>query len=530
MNTDRSAFNVIEEPIMRVELTSGARKRLTLPQVFAALVADRVETWPALRPHQAPAWHAFLVQIAAMGLEALGRTEPPGDDEAGWSEVLRALTSDWPADEPWCLVTPPRCPALLQAPVPETAIRKYEKEFKNRVLAPDALDMLATAKNHDLKAERMRHAAPEDWLFALVSLQTQEGVMGRGNYGIARMNSGYGNRSYFSFRPAEASVGTAFRRDLVAVACTQNALWNAAQTRGLGTDEAITLLWTVPWDGQESMPLSRLHPLFVEICRRVRIGRREENLFARIANSDHSRVDAKHLHGDLADPWTPVERSESPKALSITAEGLSYRRMNELLFGSIRRSWRLPLLARSRGREGASALQIVGTGIARGQGKTDGFHRRVVDIPAKAVSLMESRDESTAARAQERVRQAGEVQGKCLRAALIVLVQKGPAEPEWKKPTNASLTKPWIDRFDTQVDRVFFPELWHSLDMNDDDASHAWSQTLASLARETLEAASEAAPRAVDRRIMAHARARNLLESTLRRHLPSLHRAEETMG
>ena len=39
---------------------------------------------------------------------------------------------------------------------------------------------------------------------------------------------------------------------------------------------------------------------------------------------------------------------------------------------------------------------------------------------------MESGDESTAARAQERVRQAGEVQGKCLRAALIVLVQKGP--------------------------------------------------------------------------------------------------------
>lgn len=37
--------------------------------------------------------------------------------------------------------------------------------------------------------------------------------------------------------------------------------------RGLGTDEAIALLWTVPWDGQESMPLSRVHPLFVEICR-----------------------------------------------------------------------------------------------------------------------------------------------------------------------------------------------------------------------------------------------------------------------
>ena len=72
------AFNVIEEPIIRVELTSGVRERSTLPQVFAALLADRVETWPALRPHQASAWHTFLVQIAAMGLEALGRTEPPG--------------------------------------------------------------------------------------------------------------------------------------------------------------------------------------------------------------------------------------------------------------------------------------------------------------------------------------------------------------------------------------------------------------------------------------------------------------------
>ena len=194
MNTDCRAFNVMEEPIIRVELTSRVMERSTLPQVFAALLADRVETWPALRPHQAPAWHAFLVQIAAMGLEALGWTEPPGDDEAGWSEVLRALTPDWPADDPWCLVTPPRCPALLQAPVPETVLRTYEKEYKHLVLAPDALDMLATAKNHDLKAERMRHAAPEDWLFALVSLQTQEGVMGRGNYGIARMNSGWGKR------------------------------------------------------------------------------------------------------------------------------------------------------------------------------------------------------------------------------------------------------------------------------------------------------------------------------------------------
>ena len=523
------AFNVIDEPIIRVELASGATERLTLPQVFAALVVDRVETWPALRPHQAPAWHAFLVQIAAMGLEAVDSTEPPGDDDVAWADVLRALTPKWPNDEPWCLVTPPACPALLQAPVAETALAKYDREFKNHVRAPDALDMLVTTKNHDLKAERMEDAAPDDWLFALVSLQTQGGYTGPRLYGIARMNSGYGNRSYLSFRSADASVGTAFRRDLVAVASSQNALWDAATTRGLGTDEAIALLWTVPWDGEVAMPLSRLHPLFVEICRRVRLEYGDEKLSARTASSKERRVDADALKGDLADPWTPVERSDSPKALSIAAEGLSYRRMSELLFGSDKRSWRLPFLAKPHGRESASASQIVAAGIARGQGKTEGFHRRVVDIPRRAVSLMETGDETIAARGQERVRQAGEVQGKCLRPALIVLVQKGPANVEWTKPTNTSLTKPWIEHFEAQVDSVFFPALWQSLDMTDDDASHSWSRTLANLARRTLEAAAEAAPRADDRRIIAQARARNLLEGALRQHLPNLDRAQERM-
>ena len=70
MNTDRRAFNVIEEPIIRVELTSGATERSTLPQVFAALLADRVETWPALRPHQAPSGWASILPVWTQRTEA----------------------------------------------------------------------------------------------------------------------------------------------------------------------------------------------------------------------------------------------------------------------------------------------------------------------------------------------------------------------------------------------------------------------------------------------------------------------------
>ena len=515
-----SRFNAIVEPLIRVTFTDGAHTKMTLPQVCAALIVDRVETFPALRPHQTPAWHAFLVQIAAMGLEALGTTELPGEDEGDWVRLLRSLTPDWPDDEPWCLVSPATSPALLQAPVPEADASRYDQVFSKTVRAADALDMLATAKNHDLKSARMRRAGADDWLFALVSLQTQEGVMGRGNYGVARMNGGYGNRSYVALRPSAASTpGTAFRHDLQALSAGANTLWNDAEPLGFATEGALPLLWTAPWNGEDSLPLSRLHPLFVEICRRARLEFHDGILSARLANTTAARVEAKEHKGNLADPWTPVERTET-KALSLTGEGFSYRKMNELLFGSDKRSWQLPLLARVRG--SASAAQFVAEGIARGQGKTEGFHRRSVPVPDAAVRLLETNPDMLSGRARERVRAAATVQGKCLYPALVILVQKGPDQAAWDKPSNGDLTAPWTRRFDSTVDRIFFTELWESLDRDDEAAALSWAQALADLARDALNAASEAAPRGDERRIMASARAHNLLEGAMRRHFPDM--------
>ena len=523
-------YNLIEEPIIRVARASGLQETLTLPLVYVGLAADQIAYYPALRPHQVFAWHTFLVQVAAMGLEALEWDEPPGDDETAWTEVLRTLTPDWPNDEPWSLVTPPEHPALLQPPIPKADLPQYEKEFKNEIGTPDALDMLVTAKNHDLKGSRMTHSPPDDWLFALVSLQTQEGVMGSGKYGIARMNGGYGSRSYLALRLTEASVGAAFWRDLNVILEKRDTLWDTAQTHGLATQQAIPLLWTEAWSGNDqSLPLSRLHPLFVEVCRRVRLEIQDGDLFARTAGSKRARVDARHLNGNLGDPWTPVELSDPPKSLSITGEGFSYRRLSELMFGSSKRSYRLPLLAEPNDQERTLSAQLVATSLARGQGKTEGFHSRVVDIPPKAVSWLADGTQGVAQRAQERVRRAGDAQGKCLRSALIVLFQKGPADPEWQKPSNDGLTKPWLDHFDHRVDQCFFPELWRSLEIDEEDASYEWDKTLADIARETLDAASEAAPRLDERRIMAQARARNMLESALYKHLPNLRRKKEAV-
>jgi CRISPR system Cascade subunit CasA len=45
----------------------------------------------------------FLVQLAALALNRAGTTQLPKVD-LEWLELLRDLTSDFPEDEPWCLV------------------------------------------------------------------------------------------------------------------------------------------------------------------------------------------------------------------------------------------------------------------------------------------------------------------------------------------------------------------------------------------------------------------------------------------
>ena len=87
-------------------------------------------------------------------------------------------------------------PAFLQAAVPVGNVAAFKP-----IRTPDALDMLVTSRNHDLKRAAIQKPEPDDWLMALVSLQTQEGVMGRGKYGVARMNGGYGSRGCLAVRP-----------------------------------------------------------------------------------------------------------------------------------------------------------------------------------------------------------------------------------------------------------------------------------------------------------------------------------------
>ena len=160
------------------------------------MARGEVRGFPAMRPHQRSAWHMFLVQLGALALWSVGRDTVP-EEPADWVAILRRLTPEHTDDAPWRLVVEdPAKPAFLQPPDPGGLVW-------SRLATPDALDLLITSRNHDLKQTIARQASPEDWVFALVSLQTSEGFGGRSNYGIARMNGGSSSRPMLGLAPAE---------------------------------------------------------------------------------------------------------------------------------------------------------------------------------------------------------------------------------------------------------------------------------------------------------------------------------------
>ncbi|HET60278.1 MAG TPA: type I-E CRISPR-associated protein Cse1/CasA, partial [Chloroflexi bacterium] len=141
-------YSLLDETLIRARCVGERSYRnYSLPELFAAMGQDEIRDFPALRPHQRHPWHAFLVQLAAIALHRAGEREPYAD-AAQWRQALLALTPDDPDGAAWCLVTPAEYPAFMQPPVPGEAVDKW----KNRLLAPDELDMLVTSKNHDLKA------------------------------------------------------------------------------------------------------------------------------------------------------------------------------------------------------------------------------------------------------------------------------------------------------------------------------------------------------------------------------------------
>ncbi len=498
-------MNLLEDSLLRATQLGGAIRRVSLPQLYAALVADEIEELPALRPHQRHALHALLCQIGALACLATGLSEPPRD-AAAWAAGLRALTPDHPDDAPWHLVTDPDRPAFLQAPAPGGI-----SSFK-QVETPDALDMLVTAKNHDLKGARMAQPEADDWIFALATLQTMEGFLGAGNYGISRMNGGFANRAAVGLAPASGRMGAHIARDIRRLLVLRPRLLEAYPHY---RDDGLALVWLRPWTGADGIDPAELDPFYIEICRRVRLVAEGENLAARVSGSKVAQIAVnKAENGITGDPWAPIEiTKQEPKALTIDARGFSYRRLADIITLT---GFRPAPLQEIGPEEKDDAFVLVCRALARGQGKTEGYHERLVPVSREAViAFRRGEVQRVAALAKNRIEDAAKVRG-ALRLAMLALFQNGKEDMSLRDPSSTRRADARVNGFEFAVDADFFERLWEELPAGEGTAAAAgvravWLRDLLERAREILAEVEAGSPRSNVRSYRARARAEGLL-------------------
>ena len=520
--------NLLADPLIRLRLNDGTKAAMSLPEVYEALMADAVAAFPAVRPHQRHAWHAFLAQLGVIAIERSGQSALPRT-AAEWRALLRELTAGFGSDEPWQLIVEdPAVPGFMQCPAPAGF-----GAYRGRAATPDDLDILVTAKNHDVKRGVAVRGGPDDWMFALIDLQTMAGFLGAGNYGIARMNGGFSARPCLGLAPAEGGLGAHLLHDTRRMLEGRDALLER-HANYFHPRNGVALLWLEAWDGATALDLRRLDPYFIEICRRVRLRVEEGRIVARTAASKTARVAAKEAHGNLGDFWTPIGVKDG-KALSLSSVGFRYDRLAKLILD--RDSFALPP-AMEVGTTQTARWRMVARGVAGGQGKTDGYHERNdIAFAHRTTVAFGRRDERDvlAGIAEAQVEEIREVQG-ALRFGVAVAASGGELADLTK--ADRMHANPYVRRLDEGVDSRFFEFVERRFLAADDAAKAAaradFARDMIRTARELLGEAVETVPCQAIRRHRARSRAFSAFHSRLRRaqgvfsDQPEIFQAQET--
>lgn len=498
---------MIDDPLIPLDRREG-RRSTTLPGVLAALARDEVEGFPGLLAHQRHGWFLFLAQLGAIALHRAGLDRAPGE-EAAWRSLLLALTDGEP--DPWRLIVPDLGrPAFLQPPIGKGSLDGYA------LLAtePDGIDVLVTAKAHDVKPWRIGAAEPHHWLYALLTLQTMQGYSGKMNYGIARMNGGFASRPLVELT-ASRRWGQRFLRALRIARESRDAILDRHPDYYHGD---LALLWLRDWSSETSLSLRDLDPFFIEICRRVRLVQGPDGrIRAWGRNSDVPRVAAKDASGNLGDPWIPI--STDGKALTVGAGGFGYELVVKLLDDE---DYRATPSLRVLPDDPSEGLWLHLAVLVRGQGETQGLHERWLLVPGTIVENARGRPLSTIRLGEIGkllIDDAGRARSS-LRAALAVYLQGGPEKPDWQDKRSrepAALVDQRIDR------ELFFQHFWDLAALAEDEPAYEerlqrWRVALVRLVREVFEDATAALPTPENRRERAFAKGSLALDGLLRRH------------
>lgn len=505
---------LLTDPVLWVRLEDGREQGVSLPGVLALLVQDEIGAFEGLASYQRQSWYLFLCQLGAIALHQAGRAALPETAE-DWKDLLAALA---PAPA-WQVVGDDLTqPAFLQPPLPSGSLTKYGPLADT----PDGIDILVTAKDHDIKMARYGRAEPYHWVYALVNLQTMQGFLGAGNYGIARMNGGFANRPLVDYTPGPPSWGRRFSRAVKMMLARRPDILRQQETR-FQTSGGKALLWLIPWEEEHSLPLTELDPYFIEICRRVRLVRSASGAVrALYRTSKAARVDAKSANGNLGDPWIPID--DKGTALTMGSGGFTYRKVADLLLNQKRYTVPHALIPLDDDPHGTMLVHF--SALVRGQGRTEGLYERLLPIQAaEIVPRLLDPDQRQGLHEQallllDDIDKGGK---RALKVGLCKMLQGGRDEINFRDQR----TDVWLDRLEQKIDAIYFDHLWQvaaAYAAEDDtaitQAQHLWQKALVDLSEAVFLEALDRLPAPSGRRERARARAQQAFYGTLYKALP----------
>lgn len=503
--------DLLSDPLIGVRTSDGYVGKVSLPGAISGLLCGSIDDFTGLRAHQADAWHVLLVQLAASVMARHSQRVDPPTDEAFWRGSLLDL-ADGHASAWHLVVDDVGLPAFMQHPLKDAhGANAFSRMFRH----PDQLDVLITAKNHDVKAERARSDDVELWLYAVVMLQTVSGYSGARNYGSIRMNSGTGSRCVVSL-VSDTSVAARFREELAVVRTMRARLLTGSlpyQSRG------VVLTWLTPWCRQgHQWILSDLEPLFVEAVRPLRLKMCDGHIRALASTSDARQIGPRTIeNGDIGDPWLPINEADKKKgrsALTVGASGWSPALLSDLL---LQQSFELTELQQPRAAMQRHAWFIASV-LVRGQGTTDGLRRVAMPVPAQALPLL-ARPATRAQLGQAAAKlrdDAAEVQ-KSLFAALMSLASGGPESVKQDSKVLAAWAAVCVEPFTRSWSERYFEALWRLASEPLADVRAAWQVQLVEHARRTLRAAEARVPTPGGRRWRGRVNAKAQFYGSLRK-------------
>ena len=532
-------LDVLNDPLLGIVERGGGRTMVNLPELMELLLGDRVEGLTAMRAHQRQALHCFLVQLGVMALERMGAGALP-EGEGEWREAILALTGG--DGGPWRLLERDgEKPAFMQPPA-----GKNPDRFPIHLSAatPGRLDILVDSKNHEVKQHAVNRPEPQDWIMALISVQTMDNASGSGRKGISRIRNGASSRPFVGLSPEGGGMGAEIRRDLEAL---REALPGMRRrhpeypaTGGAG------LVWTLPWDGleEESLVREQLDILYIDVSRRVRMTE-EGGLGAVYGISRSPRIARVPTGGVTGDPWAPVDlrndmllrlrgsRDEPEWGLSARklqpSEGFSYRNLTHLLFSE---EWEHPALLEPTTGEaaGGRSMRLVARCIPRFQGKTFGYLERHIPIGPRLLGILtepEARREAGEI-AMERIGQVARIQNALNWVLGIFLKDEGadrsgPARAERAKGEHARVAKRAVLRLEDRVDAGFLTDLQRELEAPPEEREEVRRRWLLSRpdgvidqALEILRSAMDETPVSQSRKHRARSKADGIFNRWLR--------------